>query len=348
MNSVIEVLGVNDQPLAIEVNIGMRTARDLRSLLLEAAYALKDNADTFLALLFKSGFTPERLTNELDGFKAVVRSEIADRVNVRAIDSPQEIDGVLRAHVGAGHMPGLSDRIIAASTGLPTSSSREAVQFLLLWRWLHGFPPIKTAALAEQSGASPPTVSAAIKALPERDVLRTRDRQVALKSFSPEAWQKWLTKSADAPSVSFADRSGASRVPEQLARTLSEMALKDVAIGGVLGAMHHSPALGITRVPQLDILIHGTQHADLSFIERLEPALVREDVAPGYGLAQTQVVVHFTNRLESHFDVQNGYVWADGLDCLVQMWQAGLTQQVEGFISYLNRQAKQSHERKHG
>ena len=348
MNSVIEVLGVSDQPLAIEVSIGMRTARDLRSLLLEAAYALKGNTHTFLALLFKSGFTPERLTSELNGFKAVVRSEVADRVHLRSIDQGQEIEGVLREFVGASHMPGLSDRIIAASTGLPTSSSREAVQFLLLWRWLHGLPPIKTAALAAQSGASSPTVSAAIKALPDCDVLRTRDRQVALKSFSPEAWQKWLTKSADAPTVSFADRSGASISPEQLARALSDMALKDVAIGGVLGAAHHCPGLGITGVSRLDISIHGTQHADLSFIERLEPALVREDVAPGYGLAQTQVVVHFTNRLESHFDDQSGYVWADGLDCLVQMWQAGLTQQVEDFINHLTRQAKQSQERKHG
>lgn len=344
MSSIIEVFGVTGQPLAIEVNIGMRTARDLRSLLLDAAYTLKDDAGTFLALLFKCGFTPERLASELAEFKAVVRPEVADRVHVRAIDQPQALGDVLRGYVGADQLSALRERIKAASTGLPTSSSREDVQFLLLWRWVHGLPPIKTAELAAQCGASFPTVSAAIKVLPECDVLRTRDRQVALKSFSPEAWQKWLNKSAQAPTVRFVDRSGAPRSPDKLARALSAMDLKDVAIGGVLGAMHHDPALDITGAPRLDLLIHGTPHADLSFIERLDPGLVRDEAAS----VQAHVVVHFTNRPESHFEVQEGRVWADGLDCLVQLWQAGLTHQVEDLISHLTRQAKQPRETNHG
>jgi hypothetical protein len=341
MNSVIKLLGISGQPLSIDVIVGMRTARDLRSLLLDAAYALKGNAGTFLALLFKCGFTPQRLATELEEFKDVVRRDVADRVRVLVIDDQQEVGQALAGYVDAGQLGDLRRRIAQASSGTATSSSREAVQFLLLRRWLRGLPPIKTADLAAQCGASAPTVSVAIKAIPKRDVRRTRDRQVALQSFSPEAWQTWLSKSAAAKTVNFVDRSGSPRTPEKLARALSAMGRKDVALGGVLGAMHHYPALDITGAPRLDILVHGTPHTDLSFIEHLDPGLVRDDSGKG----NAHVVVHFTNRGESYFEAQDGFHWADVLDCVVHLYQAGLTHQVQDLISHLTEQAKQPKEK---
>lgn len=337
MGQIIKVLTANGQPLTIEVSVGMRTARDLRSLLLDATYALKNDGGAYLALLFKCGFTAERLAREIEDFKGVVRPEVADRVRLLAIDHRQELGAALRGYVDADQSNELAERILHAAIGSPTASSREAVQFLLLWRWLHVLPPIKTVELAAQCGASAPTVSAAIKDIPAREVMRTRDRRVALQSFSPASWQKWLTKSSEAQTVKFVDRSGSPRSPEKLARILSAMALHNVAIGGVLGAMHHYPALDITGAPRLDIVIHGTPHADLSFIERLDPGLQREDSPEG----RAHVVVHFTNRPESHFEVREGFIWADALDCLVHMWKAGLTHQVEDFISHLTRQAQQ-------
>jgi hypothetical protein len=334
MSSLIEAHGTTGRPLSIDVRVGIGTVRDLRKVLLDAAYSIRGNAGTVLALLFKCGFTPGRLAEELAEFQGVVRHEIADRVKVLAIDTPQQIDGVLHEYVDANQFDVLRGQIETFSVGTPTSSSREVVQLLLLRRWLRGLGPIKTADLATQSGASSPTVSAAIKAI-EPDVLRTRNRQVALKSFSPESWHKWLTKSAEAQTVRFVDRSGAPRTPEKLARRLSALGRKDVAIGGVLGAMHHHPAIDITGAPRLDILIHGTYHADISFIKELDAGLVRDDSPE----ENARVVVHFTNRNESYFDVENGTVWADVLDCLIHMWKAGLTHQVEDLISYLRRQA---------
>ena len=337
MGFSFEVIGTKGQPLTIDVSVGMRTARDLRSLMLDAAYALKGNGGTFLALLFKCGFTPERLATELSDFNGVVQLEIANRVQVIAINHPQELGAVLNGFVKADILQELLGRIIEASTGgSSTSSSREVVQFLLLRRWLLGLGPIKTAELADQSGASAPTVSAAIKAVPEQDVMRTRDRKVALKGFSTESWQKWISKSAEVQTVKYVDRSGSPRSPEKLAKKLLALGRNDVAVGGVLGATHHYPAIDITGAPRLDILIHGTHHADLSFIEQLDPGLERNDSPEG----NAHVVVHFTNRRESYFEVQNGEVWADVLDCLVHLWKAGLTHQVEDLITHLARQAK--------
>jgi hypothetical protein len=121
-----------------------------------------------------------------------------------------------------------------------------------------------------------------------------------------------------------------------LVKKLLAFGRNDVAVGGVLGATHHYPAIDITGAPRLDILIHGTHHADLSFIEQLDPGLERNDSPEG----NAHVVVHFTNRRESYFEVQNGEVWADVLDCLVHLWKAGLTHQVEDLITHLARQAK--------
>jgi hypothetical protein len=295
---------------------------------------LKNNEATFLALLFKCGFTPERLAKEIEAFKGVVRPDIGSRVHVLADSHEDDLSRKLSAIVDPGQLNELHRSVLEESSGTPKASSRQDVQFLLLHRWLLGQAPIKTAELAAQSGASQPTVYAALADLVQTDILRTRDRRVSLKSFSPQAWQKWLTRSAEAQTVKFVDRSGAPRSPEKLARTLSAMALNNVAIGGVLGAMHHYPAIDITGAPHLDVLIHGTHHADLSFIERFGPGLVRDDSAD----ARPHVRVHFTNRRESYFEVQEGVVWADVLDCAVHMWKAGLNHQVEDLIGNLNLQ----------
>lgn len=332
MSSAIELRGLNGQPLAVTVNLGMRTARDLRSLLLEASYSLQDKGGSFLALLFKCGFSPQRLSREIEAFKAVVRADLAPRIRVLALEHAQSLEDALRGQLGADQLRLLQDRVMVACGGEVKSSSRQAVQLELLRRWLHGLPPITTAELAAQCGASAPTVSAAIRALAPPDVLRTRDRRVALRGFSTESWQNWLTLSAGATSVKYIDRSGSPRSPDKLAKLLSALALKHVAIGGVLGALHHEPALDITGAPRLDLLVHGTVHADLSFIERLDPGLVHDDSPE----ARAAVVLHFSNRRESHFDVSAGVVWADVLDCMVHMWQAGLTHQVQDLISRLS------------
>jgi hypothetical protein len=331
-----EVRGLNGNKLAVEVSIGVRTARDLHSMLLDAAYSLNGNEATFLAILFKCGFTPERLATEIEAFKGVIRPDIGYRVHVLAVSPEDDLGQRLSAYVDANQLNTLHRSVLEQASGTPKASSRQEVQFVLLHRWLLGQSPITTAELAAQSGASQPTVYAAMADLPGGDVLRTRDRKVALKNFSPHAWQKWLTRSAEAQTVKFVDRSGAPRSPEKLARTLSAMALNNVAIGGVLGAMHHHPAIDITGAPHLDLLIHGTQHADLSFIERLDPGLVRDDSAD----ARPHVRVHFTNRRDSYFEVGEGVVWADVLDCVVHMWKAGLNHQVEDLIGHLSQQAQ--------
>jgi hypothetical protein len=309
----------------------MATARDLRNWLLEAAYGNK----VALALLFQTVFTPERLAAELSSFRSAVKSDIADRVHVLALDGPQQIRAALADHVEAHHLEVLTREIVAVSAGTVASSSRETVQLVMLRRWVQGLPPIRTADLAAESGASAPTVSAALKAIAV-EVVRTRDRRVSLKGISTKCWQTWLGKSAEARTARFVYVSGSPRSIKYLAKHLMKLGRDDLAIGGVMAGLHHYTGLDITGVPRLDILLHGTHHADLSFMQKLDPGLECDDSAK-----YPRFVVHFTNRRESYFEAADGYVWACDLDCLVYMWHARLMHQVEDFVEFLGRRAKE-------
>jgi hypothetical protein len=239
----------------------------------------------------------------------------------------------------AGNIPGvpaqclktLTQKVIDVLLAKPTTSSREAVVGQLLHRWISGAEPVTTSELAQLSGASLPTVYAALKTIDARCLQRDESRRVFLSGFTAEAWQKWLTLSTDAPSAKFVDRSGAPRSPEKLARELAKLQRSDLAVGGVLGAMHHFPTLDITGAPHLDIVVHGSPSTDLSFITELDPGLERDDSPRGFA----NVMVHFVNRPFSLFETQGGVVWADVLECMVHLWDAHLIYQVENLIGHI-------------
>ena len=201
----------------------------------------------------------------------------------------------------------------------------------LLYRWIKRLEPVRTSELAELSGASIPTVYAALKTLDPQCLQRDEDRRVFLSGFSTYDWQKWLTLSTDSPSVKFVDRSGSPRSPEKLARELAKLGRSDVAVGGVLGALHYYPALDITGTPHLDIVVHGSPSTDLSFVAQLDPGLERDDAPSAYA----NVVVHFVNRPFSLFETRDGVVWADVLECMVHLWDAHLIHQVENLIRHI-------------
>ena len=321
------------QPTVVQVTTGMRTARDLRSVLLEALYAMDSDSQpkNFLCLLFGSGFTRQRLEREVHDIKRVTRPDLRDRIQVVNVRVPADLGGSQLPGVPEECLEVLSEKVIDALMAKPTTSSRVAVVGQLLYRWIKHMDPVRTAELAELSGASIPTVYAALKTVDPTCLHRDEDRRVSLSGFTADAWQKWLTLSTDSPSVKFVDRSGSPRSPEKLARELAKLRRSDVAVGGVLGAMHHYPALDITGAPHLDIVVHGSLSTDLSFVSELDPGLVRDDT-PG---AYAHVMVHFVNRPFSLFETRDGRVWADVLECLVHLWDAHLIHQVENLIRHI-------------
>lgn len=321
------------QPTIVQVTTGMRTARDLRSVLLEALYAMDSDSQPkdFLCLLFGSGFTRQRLAREVHDIKRVTRPDLRDRIQVVNVRVPADLRDSQLPGVPEECLAVLTQKVIDALMAKPTTSSREAVVGQLLYRWINHMEAVRTAELAELSGASLPTVYAALKMVDPTCLHRDEDRRVSLSGFTANAWQQWLTLSTDSPSVKFVDRSGSPRSPEKLARELAKLQRSDVAVGGVLGAMHHYPALDITGAPHLDIVVHGSPSADLSFVAELDPGLVRDDTPTAYA----NVMVHFVNRPISLFETRDGVVWADVLECMVHLWDARLIHQVENLINHI-------------
>lgn len=315
--------------MTVQVTQGMRTARDLRSLLMDAAYSLKaNNEQTVLCLLFKSGFSSKRLRQEVAQFQAVVKKDLGRRIQVYALKSPADLMLVLPSGMD---VEALQACVTQALSGKPKTSSREAVVGQLLHRWINQLPPVTVAELAGLSGASIPTVYAALTTLEPSSLQSDEERGLSLAGFSADAWQQWLSRSAQRPTAKFVDRSGSPRSPEKLARQLIKLGRSDVAIGGVLGAKYHFSGLDITAAPFLDIVVHGTPHTDLTFIEQLDPGLERDDSLDAHG----HVIVHFANRPHSLFVIKNAAVWADVLDCLVHLWDAQLIHQVEDLIQHI-------------
>jgi len=322
----------NTGRMTVQVTVGMRTARDLRAMLMDAAYSLRSSEkQNFLCLLFKSGFSSRRLLQEVEQFKAVVREDLGRRVHVQALKSPSDLIPTLPPHIPEAELEELQARIAEALSSKPTSSSREVVVGTLLQRWINKLEPVKVAELAALSGASIPTVYAALATLEPSCLQRDEERRLSLAGFSADAWQKWLSVSTDGLCAKFIDRSGSPRSPEKLARQLIKLGRQDLAIGGVLGAKHHYPGLDITAAPNLDVVVHGTPHTDLSFVEKLDPGLMRDDSID----SQAHVIVHFVNRPHNLFELKDGVVWADVLDCMVNLWDAHLVHQVENLIQHV-------------
>lgn len=318
--------------MTVHVALGIRTARDLRFLLLEAAYSLSgDEHPSCLCLLFKCGLTKRRLAQELEQFQGVLKPEVGRRIQVHALKSPADLAHVVPLASDAASLAALQAQVGQVLLGKPKSSSREAVVGMLLHRWFQNLSPLRLPELAAISGASLPTTYAAVKTLDPMCLARDDERGISLQDFTAQAWQHWLTACATAPSAKFIDRSGSPRSPQKLAQQLSKLGRQDLAIGGVLGAKHHFPGLDMTAAPHLDIVVHGNLHTDLSFVAQLDPALVRDDAAKG----QAHVIVHFLNRPNSLFEMKDGFVWADVLECLVNLWDAGFIHQVENLINHV-------------
>ena len=316
----------------VYVASGVRNTRDLRDLLLEVAYALGSQSDrTSLCLLPNCGFTQRRLNQEFGQFSRIVKDGLAQRLRVLSLGTTSDLLQVLAREYSEQSLRDLQVHVDQVLNTKPTSSSQEAVVGMLLHRWIHQLKPIRIPELAALSGASVPTTYAAIKKLDPQSWMRDEDRGIALKTFSAEAWMQWLSACSDVTKARFVDRSGSPRSPKKLADLVRKLGRDDIAIGGVLGAMHYFPDLDMTAAPHLDLVVHGNMQTDLSFVEQLDPGLERDDTA----LGRSHVIVHYLNRPNALFETHEGVVWAGVLECLVHLWDSEFMHQVEQLINHI-------------
>lgn len=303
----------------------LKNTRDLRTLLLDAVYELQAQrglTDARVTLL-NCKLAYHRVKTEVEWFKKSVHPALAKKLSVR--------DNRVRRTLDLSELEAVSEE--APAERIPKVASKEAVMAYLLNRYVEQAPPVTIARIALETGASLPTIYSVIRQNEHSIVKNPEDKTLSLANPIKMDWLLWMDKTNRLASVSFVDRSGAPRSAERLAKKLRTLGRDDLAIGGLMGALHHLRALDATAAPQLDILMHGTPRSDLSFIDKLDPGL---KLHKGRG-DQANVVVHFIDRPKSLFASNGGYNWGTLPDCLANMQKAGLTHQVQDALTIIQK-----------
>lgn len=314
-------------------------ARDARDALLALAYALEEDPGTSqaLCLLVQSRLTHKRLSEELARFRSVVRPDLATRVMLAALDGEGQLVGELPRDAPGliGYLKELVDQELSAGTD---RVSRESVKSHLAHLWLQGHIGQTQATLRKDTGASHPTVAAALRDLDQQGLLYTDRKGVMLNEPTWEAWRRLAEAHANKRTlVRFVDPSGFARSATDMVEKLKSLQARGsaqaVAVGGVMGAKHYDRDLNITAPPRLDLSVFG---GDASFVRQLDAGLVVSENKD----AKAVLVVHLTPSGERFVEIGAVGRAAPPLDCLADLLEIGLASEARDFAFALNRQAQ--------
>lgn len=322
----------------VKVKAGVFNVRDLRAELIAFAYlAQEDLAACFLLALIDSRVSRHRLFEEVSLFESIIAPHIRGRIHVAQGDRFGHLEGI----------PSFIPRELVQrelENSRPVKSKRSAgvgqfnVQNILLLKWLNGLGPQTIKSIGEASGTSYPTTAAAINALEGQGMLLVeKDRSVSLRCFPTEQWRKWIAIGfTHRKSARFIDRSGQPRPPSSLIKRLKRLDRDDIAISGIEGAREHYPELDLTGALRLDLVLHGSHKSDLSFVQKLDPALQLADNP----YKQADLVIHFLDRPATHFERCGDHLIADPLECLADLYDLKLDQQADQMLYFLTEQKK--------
>ena len=340
----------------VAVKLKPRAIRDIRAAILQLSYWLQEKpSKQGYLLLIEPGISQNRLAEEWARARQVFRTDIADRMWIGTYrddklfglsrDLLRETEEQLRQ---IGREETLSHEAILPK---PYYSAEVLKLLIFLWilrsdrtsGWISEDPlpfkykidipagPLTSTWLADKVGCTFRTISNALDAIGSA-LFRHPNQSVELKYFPRHAWEELLVLSDKSRmTMRFTNRSDQPRSPESLVKRLERLRRDDIAIGGVLGAKRIYPELDLTGTPRLDLTVHSpNRRRDISFLRQLDPGLKewdRSDPPPS-------LVVHFLRRKESFFKVDcNGVIWADPVECLLDLQEAWLEPQALQFHS---------------
>ena len=324
----------------LEVKKRIPSIRELRDALAQlAGYLTNIRGKQAILLLADPRISTKTILDEYTRLQAAFRPEISERLRILVYreaafkDKPNDISPqdwkLIEQHVVVDS---------TKSTVLPRPDLRSEVFRVILHEWFLCHGQLSSKWIENTVGCNYRTVSAAIEWLGPA-VKRHSNRRIELKYFPKDAWAQLLAVSDGArATIRYADRSDQPRSPESLARRLSHAGRSDIAIGGVLGAKRYYANLDLTGTARLDLSVHcpGMQ-CDIDFVRRLDPALERihDRNAPA------RLVLHFVRRRKSLFDRDDrGILWADPVECLLDLQEARLESQAFAFAEFLSSRGR--------
>lgn len=325
----------------VEVKASLTAARGMRDALVSLSMILaEENKLRGYLLLLDPGLSKSFLEIELRRLKAALRPDLADRLCIVIAKGGEIVKGtspipeedleLLHRGISVEEHP---------RNVLLSPNKQDEVFLVMLHQWVSGKGPMTSKWLEDTVGCNYRTAASAIDQLGHA-VRRHSDRSVSLKNFPEQDWGRFLAVAHKTRStILFADASDQPRSPESLLRRLRGMERTDVAVGGVPGAKRYYGDLDIVGTPRLDLCIHCPGRGlDLGFIQKLDPALerTRDTHRPA------RLAIHFLRRQDPLFDrEQDGSLWADPVECLLELYNARLDQQARSFQDFLAMRGRQ-------
>ncbi len=318
------------QNVWVEVKSATHGLGNLRASLLGLSYWLtaKPNARGLL-LLVNSRITEERLQKEIQLAKQVLNAGILSRLTVATVKDGQYFG--LPKDLGQDFRTWLDQLTVQETRRSGVRGSFYTILEILIHEWLLGHGPMTTEWLMKTAGYSYPTVAKALERL-SNSIDRHSDRRIELNHFPRQEWARLVAESDRVRgTVYFVDRSGQPRSPESLFRRIHRLERHDLAVGGVLGAKHYHPDLDLMGNPRLDLSLHcPSNKADWSFVDRLDPALMRAKRRD----EPAALAVHLVRRASPLFQVdRSSQQWADPVECLLDLHEAHLEPQAREFLN---------------
>ena len=319
----------------VEVKNRLSAVRTVRDGLVQLAMILADQPRIRgYLLLIDPQLSHDCLVGEAEGFKAAMRTDVADHLVLVVAKSgeiiqpsndvpPADMD-LLRRCI---------DESVDLGAVLPSADKQAEVFLVILHQWITGQGPMTSRWLEETVGCNYRTVWAAIDRLGPA-LKRYSDRRISLKYFPEQDWKRFLVVAPKVRStVYYADASDQPRSPESLVRRLSQFGRKEITVGGVIGSKRFYPDLDIVGVPRLDLCIHAPgARVDLDFVKQLDPAL-EQTIDPH---RPVRLALHFVRRKDPLFDREkDGSLWPDPVECLLELYNARLDQQAVSFQEFL-------------
>ncbi|MFN4873974.1 MAG: hypothetical protein ACK40T_05600 [Akkermansiaceae bacterium] len=330
---------------AFQVIIDARDLRRLRSSLVEMGRIARQGRHSIL-ILDEPQISNDRLFVEWQGIQTLFQPDILESMTLY-IRRQGDMNEILGCPLTDRDDDAIEEVVKHARERSirPSRGSSEAsfdILRVMLVHWLRKTGPMTSKDLSLETGFSYPTIARTLEEL-EPHLRRHSDRRVELQSFPKEAWLKLVAQIEKVRgSRGYTDRSGRPRAPEMLLDRLKENNLRNlcnnaVAVGGTFGARHYLPSIDLIGNPRLDLVMDahsGQGHRPIAIdtlIHKLDPAL-----KPAKRGEPFQVVVHTLYRQKSFFtEANDGTLYADEVECLLDLHEARLEQQALEFLEKL-------------
>lgn len=310
----------------IEMLSKTRDVRTIRSKLLELAEAVASTSNRAILLLEVPHISTVRLKSIWKALSNTIRPEILARMSLvihgdkKTIHLPQPIDLDLQQAI---------EELLAQELKRPSQPRARSTAFydvlrVLMVHWFRQSGPITTKSLGKLTGYSYPTVAASLRRLSSYLTVHS-DRRVELSQFPEKPWRQFVALSESVRSTKrYADRSGRPRALESLLDRLCAAGPTDTAVGGVVGARQYLPGLNLAGIPRLDLTISASSSPNLErLLQQLDPAL-----KPAEPQEPARVCVHIVNQPQPLFTTDgDGRIWADEVDCMLDLHDAKLYEQ---------------------